>query len=83
MRWFGHVERMDAENYVSACREIKVAGSRGRGRGRKKWKECVDDDMRRLGLKRETAQDRAVWRSAIVGKQSDPRKRGKTDFKRK
>jgi hypothetical protein len=77
LRWFGHVERMDAENYVSACREIEVAGSRGRGRGRKKWKECVDDDMRRLGLKKETAQDRAVWRSAIVGKQSDPRKRGK------
>ena len=42
-----------------------------------------NDDMRKLGLKRETAaQARAVWRSAIVRKQSDPRKRGKTDFKR-
>jgi len=50
LRWFGHVERMDAENWVSACREVKVAGTRGRGR--EKWKECVDDDMKKLGLKR-------------------------------
>ena len=28
LRWFGHVERMSADNWVSACREIEVAGSR-------------------------------------------------------
>ena len=28
---------------------------RGRGRRRKTWKECVVDDMRRFGLKREPA----------------------------
>ena len=67
LRWFGHVERMSAGNWVSACREIEVEGSRGRGRGRKTWQECISEDMRRLGVRREEAQDRAVWRGAILG----------------
>ena len=67
LRWFGHLERMSTDNWVSACREINIAGLRGRGRGRKTWQECVGEDMRRLGLTRETAQDRAVWRHAILG----------------
>ena len=67
LRWFGHVERMRADNWVSQCREIKVEGLRGRGRSRKTWNECVVDDMRKIGVTREDAQDRAVWRSAIMG----------------
>ena len=86
LRWFGHVERMSADNWVSACREIEVEGSRGRGRGKKTWQECVVDDMRGLGVEREAAQDRVLWKSAIAGKPSDPRKRGqkksRTDVKR-
>jgi hypothetical protein len=34
----------DADAYVSACRNMAVSGERGRGRGRKTWKECVADD---------------------------------------
>ena len=66
LRWFGHLERMSTDNWVSACREINIAGLRGRGRGRKTWQECVGEDMKRLGLTRETAQDLAVWRRAIL-----------------
>jgi hypothetical protein len=83
LRWYGHVERMDSENWVSSCRLINVDGARGRGRGRKTWQECVNDDMRKLGLARDGAQDRAGWRRAISGKPSDPCKRGLTDVKRK
>jgi len=49
------VERMSADNWVSACREIEVQGSRGSGKGRKTWQECVTDDMRRLEVRREVA----------------------------
>jgi len=31
------------------------------------WQEYVTDDMR-LGVRREAAQDRAVWKGAILGK---------------
>ena len=35
---------------VSSCRKVEVAGARCKGRNRKTWKECVDDDMEVLGL---------------------------------
>ena len=46
------MERRDADDWVSGCINLKVGGVRGRGRGRKTWKECVADDMRKLNLKR-------------------------------
>ena len=80
LRWFGHVERKDADDWVSACRKMVVAGERGRGRDRKTWKECVVDVMRRLMLKPEDARSRflAEWH---FGEPSNPCKRGKTDVK--
>src|SRR5664279_5384871 len=70
LRWFGYVERKDTYDWVSACRNIEVEGKRGRGRGRKTWKECVTNDMKKLKLKKEDAQDRAVWRGGILGNRS-------------
>ena len=29
LRWFGHVERKEGDDWVSACRNLEVAGSRG------------------------------------------------------
>ena len=37
LRWFGHVERKSADDWVSTCREMSVVGARRRGRGRKTW----------------------------------------------
>jgi len=71
-------------DWLSAYREVEVAGTRGRGRGRKKWKECVDDDMKKLGLKRECTG--SCGGMPLLGNSltyRHPRKRGKTDFKRK
>jgi len=58
-----HVERMSADNWVSACREIEGSWYRYQT-----WQKCVTDDTRRLGVRRVAAQDRAVWRGAILGK---------------
>ena len=46
---------------------LEVDGSAGRGRPRKSWLECVNDDMKKFGLKKEMAHDRTVWWSAIHG----------------
>ena len=35
LRWFGHVERKDEGDWISACRDLSVGGEKGRGRGRK------------------------------------------------
>ena len=50
LRWFGHVERKKEDDWVSACRNVVVAGVRCVGQGRKTWRECVKDDMDELGL---------------------------------
>ena len=67
LRWFGHVERKSAEDWISACRYVGVEGTRGRGRGRKTWMENVRSDMKTKKLKVEDAQDRVKWKSAITG----------------
>ena len=68
MVWFGHVERKDSDDWVSACRSFEVMGMRSRGRCRKTWDECVKEDMAVLGLKREWALDRDKWRMIVCGK---------------
>ena len=41
LRWFEHVERKSGDDWVSAYRNVVVAGVRCAGRGRKTWYECV------------------------------------------
>ena len=82
LRWYGHVERRDKVDWVSACRELEVEGMRGKGRGKKTWVECVKDDMRRLGLKKEDAQDRKRWRGLSLGNRLTLPQRGKEEVVR-
>ena len=68
LRWFGHLERKSADDWVSACRGLVVEGARGRGRSRKTWEQCVRDDMKLLGLHPEWAIFKDMWRDLIWGK---------------
>ena len=76
LRWFGRVERKEVDDWVSACRNLEVAGSRGRGRSKMTWRARLDGDMKDMGLKLETAMDREKWRCGIMGRTSDPHKPG-------
>src|SRR3989442_14229647 len=53
LRWFGHVERKEADDWVSKCRNLEVVGGVRKGRPRKTWMECVKEDMKECGLKRK------------------------------
>ena len=81
-RWFGYVEPMDAENWVSIYSKFKVEGRVGRGTGKKTWKECVKSDMKVRGLVPEMAQDRDLWRRSIHGETSNPCMHGKRTLRR-
>ena len=81
LRWFGHVERIPAEDWVSRCRSLVVDGTRGRGRGRNTWSECLMEDIRVVSLKAVDARDHSVWKAGITRKPSDLRKCEKTDVK--
>ena len=65
LRWFGHLERMEGDNWVSKCRDLVVPGTKPRGRPRKTWQEVIRTDMRQKNLRPELPQSRSDWKSAI------------------
>ena len=64
LRRFGHVWRRDYQ-YVRKQVMRMTVERRERGRPRRRWKDCVEEDMRSLGLCAEEAKDRSVWRRRI------------------
>src|SRR2546425_11281233 len=67
LRWFGHVERKEADDWDSKCRHLEVRGGVRKGGSRKTWMQCVNKDMRKCVLKKVDAQNRIFWRDSIVG----------------
>jgi hypothetical protein len=67
LRWLGHVERKDGEEWVSACRYLEVEGSKGRGQRKEDLVGENGGDMKKRGLTKEMAKDRVVWRGGIHG----------------
>ena len=67
LEWLGHVIRMNETRSVKKIFEGKLEGRRGRGRPRLKWIDDVEDDLRKLGVKRWRAKalDRDEWASII------------------
>ena len=50
MSWFGHVERK-VDDWMNDCRNLEVAGSRGKGRPRITWRTQLDGVMKDTGLR--------------------------------
>ena len=65
LRWYGHVESKKADDWVYKCINLEVVGGIRKGRGKKKWIECVTTVMKKIGLKKEDAQNRSLWSSLI------------------
>ena len=68
LRCFGHVERKEVDDWVSACRNLEVAGNRGRGRPRMTWRARLDGDMKDTELRPGMAMDQEKWRCGIMGR---------------
>ena len=52
LEWLGHVVRMTETRSVKKISEGKLEGRRGRGRPRLRWINDVEDNLRKLGVKR-------------------------------
>ena len=65
LRWYGHVMRRDEWIGIKKVLEFEAEGVRGRGRPRVEWKEQVEKDMMKLGLKRDDVWDRNKWRRVV------------------
>ena len=67
LEWLGRVSRMNETRPVKKIFEGKLAGRRGRGRPRLRWMNDVEDDLRKLGVKRwrKKALNREEWASIL------------------
>ena len=65
MRWFGHVHRREETHMCRSIQQWEVKGKGRRGRPTKKWRHCIEDDMKALKVKADDALDRVKWRAAI------------------
>ena len=50
LRWFGHVEQKDDNDWVKRCITWEVAGIRQRGCPKKTWWDCVKNDIESFRL---------------------------------
>ena len=68
----GHLERNDEGDWVSACKNMVVPGNAGKGRPlRKRWRDILEDNLKKGRLDRGLAKDRDRWRDQIMRKTSD------------
>ena len=81
MRWFGHVERKDDNDWVKRCITWEVEGIRPRECLKKTWWDCVKNDMESLGLSEKDGQSRNKWRRRIKGQPVNPGSPGKMAIK--
>ena len=62
LRWFGHVQRRDADNVTRRVMELAIPGARRRGWPKKTWHHQIKDDMTAVGVTEDVALDRNEWR---------------------
>ena len=51
-------KRKDEGDWVSACRNMVVPGNAGKDRPRKRWRNVLEDDLKKDRLDRRLAKDR-------------------------
>ena len=67
LRWYGHVLRRSGEVGIRHALELEIEGVTGRGRPRMGWREQVEKDRAKAGLRDVEAVDRCEWRRGVCG----------------
>ena len=72
LKWFGHVKRREEEHVLRRAESMELPGSRGSGRPRRRWKDAVGRDLRKLGLLEGEVFDRRRWKRKVTSECRDP-----------
>ncbi|PZC81077.1 hypothetical protein B5X24_HaOG213417 [Helicoverpa armigera] len=62
LSWYGHVMRRDDTHATKCVLSMNVDGWRGRGRPKKRWMDCLKDDMNRKGVSVSMVSARGKWK---------------------
>ena len=67
LRWLGHVMRMDVSRGPKLLLNGVVQGKRKKGRPRRRWMDCVQDDLRELQVDnwQAKAANRPEWKRVV------------------
>ena len=62
LRWFGHVQRRDANNVTRRVMKLELPGTRRRGRPKNTSHQQMKYDVTGVGFTQDVALDRNEWR---------------------
>ena len=65
LRWYGHVARRTSTEQLGRVFGMEVDGRRPRGRPKKMWMCCVEQDLIKIQALKEDALDRGRWEQVI------------------
>ena len=60
--------------------EMEVEGSRGRGRPKTRWKDCIKNDLRAKNIDEGAVRNRSEWRRLIRNGDPEYGKAGKKKY---
>ena len=63
LRWFGHIQRREANSTIKRILNWEMVSNRVRGRPRKSWRKQIDEDLRSRGITADMALNRELWRT--------------------
>jgi hypothetical protein len=66
LAWYGHVTQRDESHITKRVMTMNIDGHPSRGRPRKRWMDCVKDDMKLKGVSMDMTSDRREWKKKHV-----------------
>ena len=70
LQWYGHVQRREKDHVTRKTLEMELEGRRARGRPKRRWMDCVSEDLAEKRLRRRDVADRKRWKQ--MTRISDP-----------